>query len=313
LGALEDVRAAANRFLTNCAYADVSVNKETTNDPHQIGVFCGVLYDYEHATRKVPQAMLEKLSVYVSRFNKSRTFQSTAALFGVLFHVSAVLRAPLSNWYHVIKWYRKAMSFAARSFVSLRTTIKFWNSVRPELEAWLDYVNKNPITPNTTPTPTDVHLYTDASDSGWGAVLFIGDGTYRVVAGSWSAVERSRTIAERETMAVSLGITAFRDKLKSSSFHLHVDNTAAMWSIAKGYSRAYFLNSRVSELRQVLASLHSKFDISFVCSENNIADGPSRGKIAQLTSPEGLGGLKQTYPIRKTATGGKSWVEVVRG
>jgi hypothetical protein len=158
-----------------------------------------------------------------------------------------------------------------------------------------------------------MHLFTDASDVGWGAVLFAGDGTYRVAASAWSPKERGRTIAERETMAVSLAITAFRDRLRSSSFHLHIDNTAAMWSIAKGYSAAYFLNARVAELREVLAPLNARFDISFVSSQDNVADGPSRGKNAQLTSPRGLGGLSvKTYPTRKV-TNERSFAEVVRG
>ena len=104
-------------------------------------------------------------------------------------------------------------------------------------------------------------------------------------------------------MAVTYAVRAFDTFLRGASFRLHIDNTAAMWSIAKGYSQVYNMNTRVSELRGTLAHLGAEFTIHYVRSAMNWADAPSRifenKEKAQLSSTSGSVG-ETKYPTRIT-------------
>ena len=313
LGTPDAVTRASQRFTENCAFVNATINSESQNELHRAGEYCGVVYDYEHGTTAVPSHMLDKLDAYYQEFCDSPTFETASAFFGVLFHVSAVLRAPLHAYYHVIKWYRKTMSRATTERITGAEGVRFWESARPQLEGWLRFVKANtPVTRNRT-SATEIRLFTDASSTGWGALLFPGDGTMRVVAGRWSPLDASRDISEQEAMAVTNAVSAFMEWLRGAAFQLHVDNTSLLWAVAKGYARAWNLNKRVTELKAILDPLAATYSVHYVRSAENPADGPSRGfspaRITQLASPLGsrVGGLDGSLLPKR-----RSYSEVVR-
>jgi hypothetical protein len=311
MGSPHETEAAGHRFRKNCEYAGATWNVEQNNAVHSAGEFCGVKYDYNAGTTSAPPSILEKLNTYHDRFIRAPTYTSAAALFGVIFHVSAILRAPLADYYHVIKWYRKTMSRAAKLEPDGDAPVAFWASAKPQLQEWMRFLIANRPTSRPPDRITSgIKLFTDASDYGWGAVLILGDGVMRIVGNSWNPKERARDICERETMAVDNAATAFESWLRNTAFELYVDNTSAMWSIAKGYARAYHLNTRVGELRSTLKDLDARFTIHYVRSADNIADGPSRGNLAQLASPYvGRVGVSKEHLL---PTSEKKYVEVAK-
>jgi hypothetical protein len=313
LGTATEVEKAAARFRANCAFAKITLNEEAGNKPHMQGDFCGVVYDYANGTTCATPAILEKLHAYYLEFRAKTCFATAAAFFGVLFHVSAVLRAPLDQYYYVVKWYRKVMGKAAREDLNGEDPITFWPSARSQLDAWMTFLVKNKPTARPPERITSgIKMFTDASKQGWGAVLFLGDGVIRVAAGSWDPVTRGRDISELETSAVTNGAIAFEEYLRNAEFELWMDNTSSMWSIGKGYARAYHLNTRVAELFAVLRPLAARFTVHYVPSAQNVADGPSRGTVAQLSSPVvGMVGLSKEnlQPIRIN----ESFRDIARG
>ena len=293
LGTRLATAAARDRMRTNAAYINSTLNEEPGNEPHQHGEFCGAVTNYVTAEHSCPPAILEKLQEKYDEFMSDQTFEAASSFFGVLFHVCAILRAPLDEAYHTLKWYRKAMHKATKFGFTGAEHLPFWPSVLPQLDNLMGFIHDNrPIVrPPRDASQSHLRLYTDASDSGWGAVLFPGDGTVRIAAGRWTPMEASRDISERETMAVVNGVQAFGDFLCGSTFELHVDNTSVMWGIAKGYARSFHLNKRITELRSVLAPLGAAFTIHYVRSALNHADAPSRFEDAdftQLASPHGV-------------------------
>ncbi len=69
-------------------------------------------------------------------------------------------------------------------------------------------------------TAPNVTLFTDASNTGWGAVC--GETT---IPGKFSPEEKSLTINTKELLAIWKGIKYFEDKLVGKSFLVHSDNT----------------------------------------------------------------------------------------
>ena len=195
------------------------------------------------------------------------------------------------------------MSSAAQPGFDVTQRIAIWPSAMTQLHEWEKFIVTNkPVNRPPQHVTSGIVLYTDASNMGMGAVLFQGDGTMQVVARRWTALERSRDICERETMAVTEATHKFRAQLQGTSFQLHIDNTSSMWAIARGYARSYNLNNRVRELQEVLRGLDARWTIHYVASHMNPADTPSR-MFTQLSSPlRVLDGQKMKvtfdYPLR---------------
>eukprot|EP00760_Papus_ankaliazontas_P004087 PhM_4_TR11687/c3_g4_i3/m.76276 len=297
----EKVQAAAHVFTENCRAVGATLNVEVGNDAHQRGTFCGVEYNYEAGTVCLPNSFVGKLANAAETYQGCPTLRNAEILFGCIFHASAVLRAPLADAYYLLKWYRKKMSEAAKFSLGPDSKTVLWQSAEAQLTWLLGFIKKNePAMRNGA----RIDLFTDASDWGWGAVL-VHDGVVRHVGERWTTMEAARSINEREVMAVTLALDHFAD-IADTPFRLHIDNTAALWTIASGRSKAFFLNERIKELEAVVRQRAANFTVTYIASEANPADGPSRGS-AQLSSlPVGVEGasnhkIKILAPINPSA------------
>jgi hypothetical protein len=72
-------------------------------------------------------------------------------------------------------------------------------------------------------TQPDLAMYTDASNSGWGAVL-----QGQVAQGYWTAAERLLHINELELLAIEMGLRSFLPQVRHKVLLLRVDNTTAV-------------------------------------------------------------------------------------
>ena len=73
------------------------------------------------------------------------------------------------------------------------------------------------------PSEPDLAMYTDASNTGWGAVL-----AGQVAKGFWTPEERALHINELEMMAIELGLRSFLPQVRGKVLLLRVDNTTAV-------------------------------------------------------------------------------------
>ena len=76
--------------------------------------------------------------------------------------------------------------------------------------------------------PPSLTLYTDASQTGWGAVC-----DNISIPGKFSPQEQALTTNTKELLAIWKGILSFKDKLAGSCFMIRMDNTTAISNIVK--------------------------------------------------------------------------------
>ena len=128
--------------------------------------------------------------------------------------------------------------------------------------------------PAWTP-PSVMHLYTDASLGGWGAVC----GRAAPASGPWPRSEESGTpgaINRLELLAVERALGALTPQLAGKMVHLHVDSSVALAVLRKG-SGVPHLHEPALRVWRMAASLHVRLvAVSWVASADNPADEPSR-------------------------------------
>jgi hypothetical protein len=78
----------------------------------------------------------------------------------------------------------------------------------------------------TSPHAPHIVIKTDASDSGWGAVM-----DHQMAAGSWDNWMKKQLINYQELMAVHLAIQSFKGTIKDSVVLIRSDNTATVAAI----------------------------------------------------------------------------------
>ena len=116
-------------------------------------------------------------------------------------------------------------------------------------------------------------LYTDASDSGWGA--FLSDDH---LSGLWSPEFSRYSINHRELLAVLYGVRGFLPVLRSQSVSLFVDNTAALSYLRnQGGTHSSTLNSVAQAILRFCEDNQIRLVPQFVSGHLNVlADSLSR-------------------------------------
>ena len=111
-----------------------------------------------------------------------------------------------------------------------------------------------------------MHLYTDASDQGWGATL-----EEVHASGIWSPTEAVESINFRELLAVLRALESFRDRLRSLQVALFCNNTAAISYLKKaGGTRSSSLNRLAQEILRLCEDLSIHLRPQFVAGSLNV-------------------------------------------
>jgi hypothetical protein len=277
----------SKHFREACARVGVTLNIEDCNRPHQMGTFLGICFDYRASKVRLSDKAVRKLDHARARIHRpDLTFGDVFELFGLLFYASTILRHRID--YHTFKYYRKrAAAYSLHGDVNSSTSI--WPCVVSPLQKWLSELIENKWTDPLRPVMTRTTLYTDASKTGFGAVLFSTDGGVHRFGGRWSPQESSRRIEELEAMAIERGLSYFAEQVTGRGLDLFIDNTSVRYCMRRGYSKSYNLDKRIKEIQDRLSALHIDDIVTvYVKSAENIADGLSRGTDpSQLPSVQG--------------------------
>ena len=107
--------------------------------------------------------------------------------YGTIAYCARAARQPLHEHYHELKFARIVAKNLAVGQTTLRSNLRIWPAVATRLREWATQLLSNEwVAPATKKDPT-IRLFTDASRTGWGAVMYSG-ADVTIVAGRWGAV-----------------------------------------------------------------------------------------------------------------------------
>jgi hypothetical protein len=115
-------------------------------------------------------------------FLPSATVRDGLRLLGILIWISRIALVDLARYYTPFKFFRRR----AASLADLDGPLELWACARIPLQKWIECCGSNTPRQVDIARPSRLHLWSDASMSGFGVVL-ISDSTISVLAGHWSA------------------------------------------------------------------------------------------------------------------------------
>lgn len=241
-------------------------------------VFLGQHFLHDGTVRVGPKTRAHLVSA--RGFLASRqpvTVLDVLVVFGRCVWASAVLDLPLHGQYHILKFCRR------KARLPLSETILVWPSIIPLWLQWIDTLTSRVYVPGAH-VSDEVVAFSDASSSGWGAVLFLDRGLPSIFAGSWTPAEARLHINVLELLAVKRLFTHAAATLRNSGVHLLVDNTTALSWLRKRRSSCYLANAISQDIHAAASDLGIRLlSVSWVASASNIADAPSRGRLPPTT------------------------------
>lgn len=280
---LQQVRVA---FVEVCREVNATIKPEPAlNVPHAVGEWYGVTFDYTRKVVSLPSRALGKLADALRLLDGDTiTVENLLAMFGLLQHYGAIMGAPVHEFFAAVKLFRRVSAALARGEKKRTDAVVIWRSALDTLKAWISFVatpHREVMPPKTLDTQSRAPaiLFTDASKTGWGAVLCI-EGTVRHVGGRWDQDQDLSNINMLEALAVERGAAHFAEQLSGSDVVLVVDNTATHYALKRGSARSGALNAALGTALRRLKKIGPRaIVVAYIASGANPADGPSRGNV----------------------------------
>ena len=182
--------------------------------------------------------------------NAPVTVVDAIALFGQTVWATIVTGTPLGELYHVIKFIRRIQRRNMNDVVSI------WPSIRKRWSDALVKMTTLRFRSGWRKPNAHVTMFTDASLSGWGVVIFnYSDVPIRIFAGKWSETEKRESINVLELRALRIGVRTLAS-IKSSdevlSVQTFIDNTSAMSWVKRKRAARYSTNQLALEVDDIM-------------------------------------------------------------
>lgn len=251
-----------------------SLQEVLSSDPTKYE-FLGIRFDHGNQTTALGSKTRSKLQelLQTSFWRLDPTIETCLHAFGLLQYASMVNSSPKADYYYIFKFLRRRVGerLAARAQI-WPSTFELWHQW---LYSELHYKDRSWRV--TLPKTNQITLFTDASSSGYGCVAIHSDGMW-IHAGRWSHWWASQHINVLEASALLRGLDWLADKSSGDiSISVRIDNTSVLYCTQKTWSRSWLLNEIIGQIQ-----LHRMWPcvtgVTYVKSEDNLADGPSRGK-----------------------------------
>ena len=280
----EGVRQAAKTFVERCDAVGAILNERST-EPIEKEDFLGEHYNLVKKTRTLTSKTLEKTRLAKDLIKSNNmTYRQMAAVFGLLFFCSDVLRSDVSSFFVALKAFRRRMSEVSR-----------WDSTAPPLQQeeidnlneWMHSVSSNSPTPiwiDRSGEP-EITIYCDASSYGWGAVSTSKSGVHHA-SGKWNEHEKTNQGTQHSAKAEPLAVERAALALVSTGMKkvkIFSDHQGLIYAGNAQYGKSEAYNNMCHSLKRYFPS--TIFDFAYVPGiENTVADGLSRGYTATTRS-----------------------------
>ena len=286
---LDVLRAALLKFYAIAKLYLIDINEEYSQvlqtDPTKY-TFLGA--DYNHLlkqtsiTEKIREKLIraETLLTTEGADLQALTLRTLLSILGTLQYAAQLNFTTRCLFYDVMKFFRRRA--AAGSLLDAPGEI--WPCIVPSLVRWIKLelaCKPRQWTVGIPPPEFQAVLYTDASSTGFGAVLYRPDGRISILAGRWDAQQALLHINIKEALAISTALDKI-DFKGVTSLHLKVDNTSVLYTLEKRSSKSFALNAVILKITK--HEHYSKLaSLAYVVSHKNNADVLSRLQRNSLT------------------------------
>lgn len=264
----EDVRRATKRIFQLCRELGITINEseDEASTPKQQYTYLGIAFDHSRKTVDITEKARTKIAAAAKVLEEeSASTEEWVSLFSRCVWTSTILNIDRSEKYYVYKFCRRKLNGDNCE------TVKLWPSIRDIWKNWVsEVVNSFPRV--VAPRLPKYTVYTDASLSGFGGVIFGEEGD-TVIAGAWSMEEHINLL---ELKAVRRVLERW-DVKGPVDVKVVMDSTSAIGQIRRGYARRFASNEEVKRLKKFL--MHKGINITsieYITSAMNPADKPSR-------------------------------------
>lgn len=277
----DSVAQAARDFIARADQVGAVLNDRRIT-PTRLEDFLGERFDLQKKTRRLTRKTLEKIHAARTALNETVTFRQVAAIFGLLFFCSEVLKLNLSKVFQALRYYRIQMSKVTNWDADAE---RIPDNALAEIRAWLNAANRNKAVPTWESEEffPDLTIFVDASSQGWGAVSISSSGIHQAGA-PWSPLERSQHDVTHSTVAEPLAVLhAARAFVSTHSKKVKImsDHQGLVFAGNAGYGKSEKYNRMCLELSESYPA--TRFVFCFIEGVNNVlADAISRswGKSA---------------------------------
>ena len=257
------------KFVELARAVNAVLNDNDERAPHQVGKFCGPLYDYKNKTVCLQQKTLQKLILARDTVD-SWTIEDMSHHFGTIFYASTVLQAPIATYYAAMKFYRRRYSAVALGTLGPQSPAAIWPSARPQLLEWLDYlVSNKPVHPRVSCFDPKWVIFTDATPKGWAAIIVNQDAAQVSVFTGQFTPDDARSINEKELEAAVHALRKLKEICPApNAVHIWIDNTSAAAALRRRRSGKFTLNKLAAIAEKELANV-TAFSVAYIRSEDN--------------------------------------------
>jgi hypothetical protein len=146
-------------------------------------------------------------------------------------------------------------------------------------------LQNSPTTAQSTQSQHHIILITDASDMGL-AAIWVESTKITTLTQPLSRQKDLTPIVFREADAMIMAVEwKIRSLSKRSLISYYCDNTSWLGALRRGWSPSYDLNRQVIAIFRLLHNTSTSIALYYISSEDNPADGPSRGLSTTLDEP----------------------------
>ena len=255
--------------------------KDIGKEPMQQYVFNGVEYCHEEGKVRMGPNIVKRMQN--DRF-RNTTYGKLESAVGRLVHASSVLGEPIANYHFTLKLVRRRINALNNNPSLLDRTAYLPPYVTIELTRWKHILISNRlITPPPHPdtVPHRHRIYTDASGTGWGAILYLDFGPIVCVGDRWED-DFVYEVNRAETRAVRLAFEKLAHHFRRGTcIDLFIDNTSCLASIKKKSTKSDGISMELTGLLNFLRKQGIAVQPHYVASKENPADPLSRQRTAK--------------------------------
>ncbi|ORC86506.1 uncharacterized protein TM35_000282220 [Trypanosoma theileri] len=235
--------------------------------------FIGVHFNHKDHTVSLSAKTIRRLKEATSL--EKTTVEQLESTVSRMMCAGGVRGESLFPYYFFLKIVRRRLSRLNRGLIRPQDPAHLSSTAKSIGHNWLKTLLMNKPVHPPQKLPSTATLVTDASMYGWGALLFKDSGEVLAAGGAWE--HTPHMISQAKARAVHLALRGFKPHL-TGPLDIRVDNTTVMHIMKKGNTHSQALVKEADAIDKVLRLHGIRATWSYVASEQNPADGLSRGK-----------------------------------